>query len=483
MAKTVLISLGDPAESRRIADALSRPGIESRVCEDIERAIRGQSGPPADLIILDLGVLPAGDVSSASFIKTVGCPVIALADPDSPGEAEDALEAGALDVIVKPAMEERIESAVRSALKISALEHEIARIRRETGNEPGLADLVAVSPEMQRAVELARRAAALDLPVMIEGEPGTGRKLFARSIRAASPRSNAPYVMMRRSQPSRSAFEAPASDACAIARRWAEARGGILFIEEIGELTAAGQAELAALIEAQSLASMACENSVRLFCGSSKNLIEKVKKGQFREDLYYRINVFPIWLPPLRDRPDDIAPLARRFLRQVIAEQGKSIEDIDPDALKLLRAYVWPGNVRQLENAVFRAVVLAEGERLAVQDFPQIAAQVPGYRPEIPAPPAFAARPVYQGPAMIDSGTLVPRSITLSPVQDSPLPGIPALTEDGEIRRLDDIEADLIKIALGHYRGHITEVARRLGIGRSTLYRKMREFGLASRHN
>jgi DNA-binding NtrC family response regulator len=474
MAKTVLIVQAEPAESQRLADIVTRLGLEARIGDDASIAFSpdfaGAETLPS-LIILDLD-LPG--LNAASFIgrarAAAGLPVVAIADPGAAGPGKEALEAGAFDVIVKPASAEQIESAVRGALKIGALEDEIARIRRELDGKPGFSDLIAVSSEMQRAVSLARRAAELDLPVLLEGEPGTGRKLFARTIRAASARASAPFVTMNgAAEPGASLLE----------ERWAEARGGVLFIEEIAGLPSAAQAMLAEHLKRQSFAPGGGECEVRLICSSSKNLIDRVRKGEFREDLYYRINVFPVWLPPLRDRVEDIPALSGHFLRQVIVEQGKRIEDIEERALSLLKSYVWPGNVRQLENAIFRAVVLAEGGQLTVRDFPQIAAQAAGLRTSAAySAPAYQVKAVYEGPVMIGGGLPANRAISLTPVPNSQALGIPALTEEGEIRRLDEIEADVIRLALGHYRGHITEVARRLGIGRSTLYRKMREFGL-----
>ena len=195
-----------------------------------------------------------------------------------------------------------------------------------------------------------------------------------------------------------------------------------------------------------------------------------------------------IWLPPLRSRTDDIPALARAILGQIVAEFGKPIETIHPLAEQLLRNYCWPGNIRQLENAIFRAVSLADGYELTLKDFPQLAAQMPGYHAmqDDLTEAESAPQPVqqkYEGPAMVGGSAPSDRAVSLTPIGSGSRVGIPAMNEDGEFRRLEEIEADIIRLALGHYRGHITEIARRLGIGRSTLYRKMREFGLTPRHN
>jgi DNA-binding NtrC family response regulator len=206
--------------------------------------------------------------------------------------------------------------------------------------------------------------------------------------------------------------------------------------------------------------------NIRLISATNRNMIEMVKAGQFREDLYYRLNVFPIMLPSLRARREDIPDLAKSFVARFAAEEGKRIRGIAAEAAALLQRYDWPGNVRQLENALFRAVVLCDGDELTVAEFPQIAAQVEGFDIRIPPAPAAMA------PAVASEA---PRIIQV-PVKD---PNALELTEGSDIRRMDDLEREIIKFALEHYRGHMSEVSRKLGIGRSTLYRKLKDYGLA----
>ena len=213
-------------------------------------------------------------------------------------------------------------------------------------------------------------------------------------------------------------------------------------------------------------------------------MIQLVKDGKFREDLYYRLNVFPVWVPPLRERLEDVPELARHFLTQFAAEEGKRIAALSPEVEEMLMSYSWPGNVRQLENAVFRAVVLADGPVLTVSEFPQIATHVEGFKAEIPAAPGqVEKRGSYIGPAVLGAENTVPRTVEVPsgiPIGRGTI-GISAVTETGEMRSLEDMEADMIRLALGRYRGHMTEVAKRLKIGRSTLYRKMRDYGLEDR--
>jgi DNA-binding NtrC family response regulator len=203
-----------------------------------------------------------------------------------------------------------------------------------------------------------------------------------------------------------------------------------------------------------------------LISATNKNMIEMVKAGRFREDLYYRLNVYPIMVPALRDRKDDIPALVNHFITKLAAEEGRKVHGISAQALEMLKLYSWPGNVRQIENTIFRAIVLCETETLDIVDFPQIAALVDGYEVTIPAAPAAPARkPEMARP-------------TQGQVSDGNALGVSIVTEGGHIRTLEQVEADMIKLAMHRYRGQMSEVARKLGIGRSTLYRKMRDLGL-----
>lgn len=483
MPTYMLLAANDSAARHYVEEAAGRLGFPCRVVARgaaLDTTFGQANGGKPALILLDLD-LP--DVDTFTLLRQVqeadAAPIIVLASQRSAPLAKRALKEGASDYLMKPLTAERVEISMRNALKISNLEEEVARLKRQSEGKLAWSDIIAVSPEMQRALNLAKRAAELDIPVLIEGESGSGRELIARAIHAASVRAGQRLISLDRRE---HASPGRKTDDTLLDALWAEAEGGAVFIQEIAELGARDQERLTQLLNRRGRNGPDGKGgNVRLICSTSADLIAKVKAGQFREDLYYLINVFPIWIPPLRDRPDDLPHLAWHYLARFAAEEGKRIQSIDGEALTLLRSYTWPGNVLQLENAIYRAVILAESDQLRTDDLPQIAAQMRGTQTLAPGGTSPTAKEPYRGPAML--GSPLGMTSTASFMQPSAPLGIPVLTEEGEIRPLTEIEADLIKLALGHYRGHITEAARRLGIGRSTLYRKMREFGLDMRHN
>ena len=261
--------------------------------------------------------------------------------------------------------------------------------------------------------------------------------------------------------------------------KFAEADGGVLFLDEVGEMPPAAQVKLLRAIQENEIEPVGARKplkvNVRLISATNRNLLADVKSGRFREDLFYRLHVFPITVPPLRQRPEDIPDLVRHFLARFCAEEGKRIQFVSAEALALLRSHSWPGNVRQLENMVFRAVVLAESDSLGIEEFPQIAALAlrPAGESEAEAAqaPSIAAGMAFP-PGIAEWANTVP-----APSQH--YGNVPLFDGEGHIRSLEAIEAEVIRFAIHHYRGQMSEVARRLHIGRSTLYRKLESLGLA----
>ncbi|HXF52724.1 MAG TPA: sigma-54 dependent transcriptional regulator [Hyphomicrobiaceae bacterium] len=500
MAKRVLIVDDDPAQRRILEETVKRFGFETRTAASGDQTLQILEGPDKSaisLVLLDL-VMPGTD--GMRVLERVGRqagmpPVMVLTAHGSIDTAIAAMRAGAVDFVVKPASPERLEVSIRSALKIEALAGEISRIRKRAEGTLTFGDLIVRAESMQRVIALGKRAAASNIPVLIEGESGVGKEMIARAIQGESERRAKPFVTVNCGAIPENLVESilfgheKGSFTGAVDKRigkFQEADGGTLFLDEVGELPLEAQVKLLRALQDGEIDPVGAKQPIkvnfRLISATNRDMIQLVKDGRFREDLYYRLNVFPIYVPPLRERLVDVPELAGHFLARFAAEEGKRVSGFTDRALRLLTAYTWPGNVRQLENAVFRAVVLADGPLLDVAEFPQIAAQVEGFDVEAPPVPAEPAkRPAYTGPALLGAEDRIPRTVEIRSGDRGGALGIPAVTESGEIRPLEAIEADMIRLALGRYRGHMTEVARKLGIGRSTLYRKMQEYGLEPR--
>jgi DNA-binding NtrC family response regulator len=491
MPKRVLVADGDSVQRRILEEAIKQFGYGVALAKSGDEALAALHNDAAGdicLVLLDL-VMPGTDrvaVLEAMRSLTRKPPLIVQTTQGRGDIALAAMRAGAVDFVVKPVSPERLEVSIKNALKIEALAGELVRIKASAKGELGFVDLIAGSPAMARVIELGKRAANSGLPVLIEGEPGVGKELIARAIQCESARQSKAFVSVNCT-----AFCESEIDGFLFGRekgKFVEADQGTLFLDEIGELTLNAQLELLRALQDGEVepagGKQAVKLDVRLIAATSQNLISLVNQGRFREDLYYRLNVFPIWVPPLRERLEDLPELVRHFIARFAAEEGKPIDGIDADAIAMLRRYTWPGNIRQLENAVFRAVVLADTPMLTVNEFPQIAAHVEGYAVSVPPAPAPKdPMPRIEGPVMLGESASSPATIHVPAANGKDAIGIPALSDTGDIRSLEAVEADMIRLAFGRYRGRMTEIARRLGIGRSTLYRKMREIGLEARPN
>jgi DNA-binding NtrC family response regulator len=332
---------------------------------------------------------------------------------------------------------------------------------------------------MQPALRAAEKAAASAIPVLIEGESGTGKELIARAIHGSGARRAKPFVAINCGALPDNLVESilfgHAKGAFTGATemhtgKFVEADGGTLFLDEIGELPPPAQVKLLRALQEGEVEPVGGRRplkvDVRIISATNRDLIADVKAGLFREDLFYRLHVFPIPVPPLRRRAEDVPELARHFLARVAAEEGKRVRSLSAEALAMLSASRWPGNVRQLENAIFRAVVLADGEEIGVDEFPHVAAHAgdaPPIEPIVEPSPAMAASLPEQAPMGL---TMPSHALALTDAR-------------GDVRPLDELEREAIRFAISHYRGQMSEVARRLGIGRSTLYRKLEGLGLA----
>jgi DNA-binding NtrC family response regulator len=501
MPKRVLVVDDDPAQRRILEETIKRFGYHVATADNggaALAALRADSAGDICLVVLDFTMAGADGLAILSAMRALPRkpPVIAQTSHGGIDAAIGAMRAGAADFVVKPVSPERLEVSMKNALRVQALADELVRIKDSAKDALGFADLIAGSEAMARVLELGRRAADQMLPVLIEGEPGVGKELIARAIHGDSPRRSGPFVMVNcgaipGNLVERILFgqeEHAANGGERGTGKFVEADQGTLFLDEIGELPLHAQAKLLDVLQHGEIdrggGKQSVKADVRLIAATNQNLIDLVNEGGFREDLYYRLNVFPIWVPPLHMRLEDVPELIRHFIARFAAEEGKRIDGIDAGTVAMLQRYSWPGNIRQLENAVFRAVVLGDAQTLTVNEFPQIAAHVEGYAVTVPPAPAPKDNtPRVAGPVMLGESAASPLTVKVPRANGKDAVGIPALSDSGDIRPLDAVEADMIRLAFGRYRGRMTEIARRLGIGRSTLYRKMREIGLEARPN
>ena len=344
---------------------------------------------------------------------------------------------------------------------------------------PFACPIVTRSPLMRAVLRNAEKTAASAIPVLIEGESGVGKELIARAIQGSSERAGKPFVTVNCGAIPENLIESilfghekgsftGASDKHL--GKFQEADGGTLFLDEIGELRLDMQVKLLRALQEGEVDPVGSKRpvkvDVRIISATNRDLSQMSREGSFREDLFYRLNVFPILVPSLRERPVDINPLARHFIARFAAEENKAVAGLTPEATQLLESFNWPGNVRQLENTIFRAVVLCDGSLLDVCDFPQIAAAMGIETPQRRVQPL----PSHDAPVYAPARESIPSAdaaYTLAMIDAA-----------GHVRKFEDLECDIIRQAIDRYDGHMSEVARRLGIGRSTLYRKLKEFGL-----
>jgi DNA-binding NtrC family response regulator len=492
----ILIVDDDPVQCRLLENMLQKSGYETVVLDNGDAALTllgGADGARIDCVILDL-VMPNLDglgVLARLRQASINVPVIVQTAHGGIDNVVSAMRAGAIDFVVKPVGVERLQVSLRNALNTSALEVELTRIKHSRAGTLGFNDIITKSPAMAAVLRMAEKAAASTIPVLVSGESGVGKELIARAIHGSGERRAKPFIAVNCGAMPENLVESilfgheKGSFTGATERhvgKFVEASGGTLFLDEVGELPAAAQVKLLRAIQEGEIEPVGARKTikvdVRIVSATNRDLIADVKAGRFREDLFYRLHVFPITVPPLRERPADIPALSRHFLARFAAEEGKRIRLITPEALSMLMAFPWPGNIRQLENTLFRAVVLAEGDTIGLAEFPQISAQVQisdhGGAPDHVGEPLV---PDFDQPVSLPE-PYADHPAAAAMTSPASADALPLLDAAGEVRPLEELEAELIRYAITHYRGQMSEVARRLQIGRSTLYRKLEALGL-----
>jgi DNA-binding NtrC family response regulator len=436
----------DAAQLTLVSLDLKRRGYEVVQARNKAEALKQLSTGAFELVLTDLK-LPDGDgldVLKAAKREQPEAEVVVVTGHGSILAAVAAMKAGAFDFTTKPVEAEQLDIALRKALEHRSLLGEVKRLREEVKGKYSFEGIVYASARMHGVLELVKKVAATEATVLILGESGTGKELIARALHENSARRSGQFVAINCGALPEGLLESElfghVKGAFTGADRnkrglFEEASGGTLFLDEIAETTTALQVKLLRALQEGEVRRVGDNHPVkvsgRLVTATNKNLAQLVKEGKFREDLYYRLKVFPIELPPLRERADDILPLAEHFLRKAKKKTGGTAVRFSPEAAGALKSYAWPGNVRELEHSVERALIMASGPSVEASDLP----------------------PEVQGAAA----------------------GAPVSPD----RTLEDAEKDHILAVYRACGENQAEAAKKLGIGRNTLWRKLKSYGLS----
>ena len=382
-----VLVVDDEENIRHMLDLhLAREGFTVVQATDGDGALKALDADDYDAILCDL-VMPSMDGMSLLQIlgrRGVSTPVILMSAHADTDTALQAIQAGAFDYVAKPFRAEEIIFRIRKAIEQRRLTQEVGRLREALADQQGFDGIIAEAEPMQRVFHTLRKVADYKTTVLLLGESGTGKELVARALHSHSPRAEAPFIAINCGAIPESLLESELfghmkgafTDAShSRAGLFEEADGGTLFLDEIGELPLALQPKLLRALQEQEIrrlgSATATPVDVRVIAATVRNLADEVKAGRFREDLYYRLNVLPVSLPPLRDRRTDIPLLVAHFLQRFNSRFGTQIQGLDGDAQQRLARHPWPGNIRELENTIERAVVLCEGDVITAADLPE----------------------------------------------------------------------------------------------------------------
>jgi len=447
--RRVLIVEDDRPQADAVAEVLQRAGCSCVVVTEPQRALAIIEGDNFDLIITDLVMheVDGMEILRAARRADPDAEVILITGHGTIETAVQAMREGAYDYITKPLNVSELRDRAAKALEHRRLVRRTEQLSEQLQERFGFEGLIGSSPAMRRVIETCRLIAPTDATVLIEGESGTGKELIAKALHNNSPRRNQNFVALNCAALSEGILESELfghekgafTGAMASRKgRFEHADGGTLFLDEVGDMPVATQIKLLRVIENREIVRVGSNDprkvDVRLISATHRDLRGLIEEARFREDLYFRLNVVRVVLPPLRDRREDIPLLTEHYVRRLVAEHSKNVTGISPEAQRILAAYDWPGNVRELINTLETMIVLAQGPVLDTGDIP----------PEI-RPAAGDERPAAWRPGM----------------------------------SLEDAERLLIQETLASTNGNRHQAAQMLGIGQRTLYRKIKEFGLA----
>jgi DNA-binding NtrC family response regulator len=452
---SVIVTEDDPTIRLFHQRWLEEDGYRVTAVETGEACLRALDEMIPDAVLLDLHLPGLGGIEVLEQVRNSHrlLPVIITTSNTAVATVVAAMQRGAYDYLAKPVDRTKLLTTLRNAVDRHRMSVRLAQLERDAGGG-GFPGIVGTSAAMKELFQRIERVAATDVTVLIHGESGTGKELVARAIHEHSVRSAGPFVALNCAAipetlqedelfgHEKGAFTGATGQR---AGKFELAHRGTLFLDEIGELTAGLQAKLLRVIQERCFQRVGgttdVRSSFRLLGATNRNLHEEVLAGRFREDLYFRIAVFEIELPPLRERAEDIPSLTHKLLKDFSSATGDRVLEVSAEALERLVAYEWPGNVRELQNAVQRAAIECTGGIIRADDLP--------------------ARVRDAGWAAV-------------PAPESPLPSSGA----PEVLTLEEIERRAIRLALQRTEGNLSRAGRDLGIGRTTLYRKLKKYGL-----
>lgn len=451
--KPVLLIVDDDKTTRDGLRLALKDAYDVLLAEDGQRALDILSAREVAIVLSDVR-MPGMDgltLIQRALARTPDLICILLTAYGNVEMAVDAMKRGAYDFLTKPVNLDHLDLMLKRALRARTIESENLALREQLNDRFGLERIIGNAPVMKQVFDVIKQAAPTHATVLITGESGTGKELVAHAIHTLSTRSKGPLVAVHCAALTPTLLESElfghekGAFSGAVSQRngrFENADGGTLFLDEISEIDLSIQVKLLRVLEERRFervgGNKTLDVDIRLITATNKDLRTLVSQGKFREDLFFRLDVVNIFIPPLREREEDIPLLCGHFLKQFNQENGKSVEGLTPDAMQMLTAYAWPGNVRELRNTIEKMVVLARGNKLSVRDIP----------------PSIAR----------SAGPLIASSVKTRPVAPT------------ETRSLAAQERDMIFATLEKHGHNITKAAVELGISRRTLHRKLNDY-------
>ena len=454
MSNTILIAEDEPLQRKMLTMLLTRKlGYKviatSNGAEAIEYVQSSNVGE-INAVLLDVN-MPIKDGFEA--LKTIrkyrpDLPVLMLTGSDDTAIAVKAIKEGASDFIVKPPDPTHLDIAIKNAIRLSTLSHELAKLKRDKEGAVAFTDLIGHRAGLASTIAYGRKAAASDVPVLLMGETGVGKELFARTLHGESRRVGAPFISLNCSTMAHNIEQTLFGTGLpGQAGKIRAAEGGTLFLDDITELSPDAQVQMLRVLQQKEIEPQGggkpIKVNVRIISATDRDIKRDVQAGRFREDLYFRLNVLPITIPSLREHREDIVSLAEYFIQRIAASDRLTPKSLEPDAIDYLNHHAWPGNVRELEGLIHRALVLTDGESIDRTILEQIHESTAAAKPA-----ERRARPALH---------------------------INMRHADGSFKTMSEIEAEALRTMLAHFENNITRASDILGIAKSTFYRKIKD--------